>query len=392
MRDWSRGQALGYYSIRPSQFNTRKPLHIQDEDLCQTSSKVDVPGQIIERPRTEFTRLSYTVYALELAILARESMDLRGPLHQINRKEASVEEAKIQALLNTKYERFVAGLPSYFRLGSTAGLTATSGPMAAIPVHRWMLHQQLWSLFLKIHRSSLSSQDGRTSCQLLAQNIITNQAQIQARCAVCGSLSTNKTQLFNAAAVLLIDLLFSSQSTETDRSSAQLNRLMTRERVREAIGLFRTQDNTEWKTSPQGSESERVTPPALLSSTVLEALMQLEEEEFGNIEGITDANSTEIHPGEQEPEFNNSTRKSLKNRIMNILQTIQAKFEGSAAVTEHPNIDSLSALTTPEPSLATTGGAQELDVLPVLYNDPNYNLWQFLDFSPPPLSPTNNYL
>lgn len=292
MRDWCRAQALGYYSIRPSQFNTRMPLHIEDEDLCQTS------GRITERPRAEFTRLSYTVHALNLAILVRESIDLRGPLHQTYKQEESNEGAKMRDHLNTQYESFVARLPSYFRLGSTAGLTATADPMAAIPVHRWMLYQQLWSLFLKIYRNRLSSQDGRTSCQILAQNILNNQAQIQMRCAVCSSLSTNEAQLFNAASVLLVDLLFSSQRLETDRSSARLNRLMTRDRVQDAIALLRTRGDTEGAVapSPQGSDLERVTSAAPLSATVLEALLKLEEEESGKAEIIPGEQSTASYP------------------------------------------------------------------------------------------------
>lgn len=389
MRDWSRGQALGYYSIRPSQFNTRMPLHIQDEDLCQASLKVDVRGQITERPRAEFTRLSYTVHALELAILVREYIDLRGSLYQAHKQEDSVEGTTMRDHLNTKYESFIAGLPSYFRLGSTIGLTATAGPMAAIPVHRWMLHQQLWSLFLKIHRNSLSSPDGRTSCQLLAQNIINNQAQIQARCSVCGSLSTNKTQLFSAATVLLIDLLFSSQNTEKDRSSAQLNRLMTRDRVQEAIGLLQTHGGAESAPSPQGSDSEQATSSAPPSATVLEALMKLEEEELGNVERITGAKSTANHVGG--PQYDNSAR-SLKNRIGNILEALQANAKGTPVATEQIDIDSFTTLETPGPCSTATGGAQDHEVLPVLFNDPNYNFWQFLDFSPPPQSPINNDL
>ena len=388
MRDWSRGQALDYYSIRPSQFNTRRPLHIQDEDLCQTSLNVDVRGQITERPRAEFTRLSYTVHALELAVLARESIDLRGSLNQIRKQEDSFEfeGATMRDHLSTKYESFVAGLPSYFRLGSTAGLTATSGPMAAIPVHRWMLHQQLWSLFLKIHQNSLSSQDGRTSCQLLAQNIISNQAQIQARCAVCSSLSTNKIQLFSAGTVLLIDLLFSSQYTETDRSSAQLNRLMTRDRVREVIALLQSRDTSEGEPSPQGPGSEQVTSPTPLSAIVLEALLKLEEEESSNLKEITGPKSIGNHPGEQDSQSENDARNSLKNKIVNILDALQANVKDAAAAIEPSDIDSSPALDTPAPC-STTGGAQDLDVLPVLYNDPDYNFWQFLEFSPPPLSP-----
>ena len=381
MRDWSRGQALGYYSIRPSQFNTRTPLHIQDEDLCQGSLKVDVRGQIIERPRAEFTRLSYTVHALELAKLAREYIDLRGPLHQVHKQAEPIEGTTMRDHLNTKYESFVTGLPSYFRLGSNIGITAIAGPMAAIPVHRWMLHQQLWSLFLKIHRNS---QGGRTSCQLLAQNIINNQAQIQARCAVCGSLSSNKTQLFNAATVLLIDLLFSSQYSEKDRSSAQLNRLMTRDRIREAIELLQTQGGAERAPSPQGSNSERVTISAPRSATVLEALMKLEEEEWSNVGRIAGANSTTNNAEEQGPQSDNTARKSLKIRILHILDALQASTKGTAAPIEKSDVESFSVLDSPGPFLATTGESQDLEVLPVLFDDPNHDFWQFLEFSPPP--------
>lgn len=204
------------------------PLHINDDDLCPTTLRINANGHVTERPRSEFTMLSYTVHALQIAIFARESIDLRSHLCQAQGQEATNEGAKMRNHLNKWHEDFIAGLPSYFRLGSTVGNTST-GPIAAIPVQRWMSHQQLWSLFLRIHRASLSSQDGRTSCQLLAQNIISIQAEIQARCAVCGSLSTNETQVFNAAIVLLVDLLLSCQHKDADRSSAQLTRLMTRE-------------------------------------------------------------------------------------------------------------------------------------------------------------------
>lgn len=242
MRDW--GKALGYYSIQPSHFNTRMPLHINDEDLCPTTLKADVPFSITERPRSEFTALSYTVHALELAVMARKSIDLRSPLPQEQRQAEANQSRKLRDHLTDKYETFVAGLPSYFRLGSTVGLTSI-GSMAAIPVHRkyrlskgpeahalirivvgWMLHQQLWSLFLRLHRGSLSP---HSTCQLLAQNIISTQAHIQARCAICGSLSTSGTQCFNAAIVLLIDLLMSSQHKDRDGSSSRLCRLMTRD-------------------------------------------------------------------------------------------------------------------------------------------------------------------
>ena len=389
MRDWSRGQALGYYSIHSSQFNTRMPLHINDDDLCLTTLKANVHGHITERPRSEFTMLSYTVHALEIAIFARESTDLRGPLRQGQRQEEMNEGAKMRNQLNKKYENFVAGLPTYFRLGSTVGLTST-GPMAAIPVHRWMLHQQLWSLFLRLHRATLSSQDGRASCQLLAQNIISNQAQIQARCAVCGSLSTSETQLFYAAIVLLVDLLFSFKHKDADRSSAQLSRLLTKDKIREAIELLRTRSDAEGSPSPQDPRLERVKASAQRSVIALEALMKLEEEESGNNEESDGANSTGNRLGGRGVKSDSSASKSLKNKVMDILEALQANANKAAAAMEQASLNSFSALDMSMPLPTTTDGFQDLDVLPILSNDSSSDFWQFLDFAAPPQSPIEN--
>lgn len=390
MRDWSHGQTLGYYTIHPSQFNTRMPLHINDDDLCPTTLQVDVHGHVTERPRFEFTMLSYTLHALEIAILARDSIDLRGPLRQAQRQEDTNEGTMMRDLLNTKYESFVAGLPSYFRLGSTMGLTSTAGPMAAIPVHRWMLYQQLWSLFLRLHRGSLSSQDGRTTCQLLAQNIISNQAQVQARCAVCGSLSTSKTQLFDATIVLLVDLLFSYRHKDAGRSSSRLSRLMTRDKIREAIELLRTRSDAEGPAAQYGPQSQRVQAPAQRSVFALEALMRLEEEEASENEESNGACSTGNRLEGKRGTSDSCARMLLKNKVMDILGALQGKTPNAAPVTEQAGSNPFHALNMSMPSQTVTDGFQDLDVLPVLYNDPTYNLWEFLDFDPPPQPPTEN--
>ena len=175
---------------------------------------------------------------------------------------------KGRKLLNKNYESFVSGSPSYIALGSTMGLVSP-GPMASIPVQRWMLHQQPWSLFLRLRRNSLSFQDGRGSCQLLAYNIINTQAQIQARCAVCVSLFTDETQLFNPAIVLLIDLLSSSKHKDEDRSFIQLSRLMIRDKIREAIELLHMRTDAGYSHFLQDSYSERIKASAQRSIIVL---------------------------------------------------------------------------------------------------------------------------
>lgn len=382
MRDWSRGQGLGYYSISPSQFNTRIPLHINDEDLCPTMMKASHHGHVTERPRSEFTMLSYTVHALEITILARESIDLRSPLSSAQRQEETNEGADMRVQLNKKYENFVAGLPSYFRLGNAVGLTSTDY-MAAIPVQRWMLHQQLWSLFLRLHRTSLSSHNGRASCQLLAQNIISTQAHIQARCAVCGSLSTSETQVFSAAIVLLIDLLFPPEYKDADRSSAQLTRLITRDSIREAIELLRTRSEAEDSTSSQDLQLKRVKGSTRRSVIALDALMKLEEEESSNKGESDGAKSTANCLRGQRLNSDNNGGKLLKNKILDILEALEGNAEKPDTAMEQPSPDSFSGLDMSMPLLTASDGFQDLDVLPMLSNDPSHDFWQFLDFAPP---------
>ena len=388
MRDWARGQTLRYYTIHPSQFNTRMPLHINDADLCPTTLKVNVHGHITERPRSEYTMLSYTVHTLEVALFARESNDLRDFSHQAQGEKETSEGAAMRNHLTKKYENFVAGLPSYFRLGSNVGLTST-GPMAAIPVQRWMLHQQLWSLFLKLHRVSISSQSGRAFSQLLAQNIISTQAQIQARCAVCGSLSTNETQLVNAAILLLVDLLFSSKHNDPDPSSVQIRRLMMRDKIREAIELLRTPTGAEDLPPTQSPQADHETASAQRSVIALEALIKLEEEESGDDQTTGGANPTGNRPGGQEVNSGGDARQPLKYRVMEIMVALQEDTKNAAAM-EQAGSNSFSDLDMFMPLPTVTDGSQDLDVLPVLSNDPNDNLWEFLNFTPPPQSPTEN--
>ncbi|OKL55826.1 hypothetical protein UA08_08809 [Talaromyces atroroseus] len=365
-RDWSRGQALGYYTVHSSQFNTRMPLHINDEDLWRMSGN----GEIVERPRSEFTMMSYTLHTLELSGIVRESVDLwELPTRQ-------TESAKLRKHLNNKYEKYVAGLPSYFRLGSTVGLTAT-GPMAAISVQRWMLHQQLWSLLLRLHRPNLSSPVGRAFCQLLAQNIISTQTHIQARCAVCASLSTSETQLFNAAVVLLLDLLFTPKQTDADSASAHLSRLMTRDKISEAIELLRTQSITE-ESSLHDLHLEQVKGSAQRSVVVLEALMKLEE---GDPDHDGTNNSSRNNPGGPP-----ASKGSLRLRVTDILRALGGRADpGGALVQQHQiPFDPFSPSDVSIPFTNVTNEFPDLDVLPILSNGLSPNFWQFLDFHPPP--------
>jgi hypothetical protein len=327
------------------------PLHINDDDLCLSTRRVSVNGEITERPRSEFTTVSYTVHAIELATIVRESIDLWGSATQ--RPDATSESATLRKHLNNRYEKYVAGLPSYFRLGNTVGLMAT-GPMAAIPVQGWMLQQQLWSLLLRL--LNLSCPIGPASRQLLTRNIIGTQAQIQARCAVCGTLSTSETQLFNAAVVLLLDLLFTSKQARGDNSSANLSRLISRDKIREAIELFRT------KTTSEGAS--QLTESAQRSVDALEALMKLEEEYS-----------------------NNSAKGSLRSKVADIIRGLGGRADTATAPVQEQqaSFDASSPFSASMPFANVGDGVPGLDVLPILSNGLSPNFWQFLDSSPAPL-------
>lgn len=338
MRDWSRGQSLGYYTVHPSHFNTRMPLHLNDDDLLPASC-----GKVLERPLSEFTMLSYTLHALKLSLIVRKSIDLDEGVEVANK---AVQRRHVDQM----YEKYVANLPSHFRLGSTVGLSAT-GPMAAIPVQRFMLHQQLWSLLLRLHRSNISSRMGRASCQQLGYQIISSQAQIQTRCTFCSSLSTNEIQLFSAATVLVLGLLFDCLSIQEDCSSAQLSRLMTRDRIREAVELLRNKippsrsAQDTMSLDPHGNSASR-------SVVALEALLTLEKSLSDNSSLQTGAES----------------KHSLYSQVVEILKTLDS-----------PATPSCSLVPTPWTPGGT--GFPDLDVMPILSNGFIPDVWDFLDFS-----------
>lgn len=395
MRDWARGLSLGYYSIHPSQFNTRMPLHINDDDLHSPSVEADEHDYITERPRSEFTNLSYTVYALEIASLARETVDLRGPPCRAKTQNETPVGAAMRSHLIKKYEDFLTGLPPHFSLGSIAGLNYTATPMAAIPVHRWMLQQQMWSLFLRLHRAGLSTQEGRAACQLLAQNIINTQGQIQARCVVCGSLYTNNHQLFNAAVLLLFHLLSRSTVPDTDRSSAQLSRLMTRNKVQEAIELLKTQENAPETSLPVPPREPQLKPCkqafARRSLLVLNALMKLEESLTS--EKVSGASPTQSRHSERTGDPDISARGLILPKVRDVLNNLSETTRENAATSSaptSPNSVSAPGFSTPLPT-NIPNGAQELDVIPVVFNsEPDCVFWEFLDFDPP-RSPVRDY-
>ncbi len=74
---------------------------------------------------------------------------------------------------------------------------------------------------------------------------------------------------------------------------------------------------------------------------------------------------------------------------MDILGGFQGNGSNAAPAPEQAGSNTFHALNMSMPSPTATDGYQDSDVLPVLYKDPSYNPWQFLDFDPPQ-PPTEN--
>lgn len=352
------------------------PLHINDDDLCPTTLRINANGHVTERPRSGFTMLSYTVHALQIAIFARESIDLRSPLCQAQGQEAANEGAKMRNHLNKRHEDFIAGLPSYFRLGSTVGNTST-GPIAAIPVQRWMLHQQLWSLFLRIHRASLSSQDGRTSCQLLAQNIISTQAQITStvrRLRFSIHQRNPSVQCRHCAARRLATFTPAQgcRSFECPVDSA--------DDERQDLGGYRNTADTErggnftLHTGSRSATNQSHCPPKHYCSRSL-------DEARGR--------RLRHQRRKQWRDLNRNPSERTRSKIPTATtQNPPLKNQNHQHPHNPPNPAPAASSTSPSPAPAppATDGFPALDVLPLLANDPTLDFEHFfdLDYPPPP--------
>lgn len=327
--------------------------------------------------------MSYSVHAIEIATFARETMDLRNTLREVPQGEQFSELAQSRDRLMTRYENFLANLPSHFRPGSTTGLHSP-GPEAAIQVHRWMLHQQLWTIFLRLNRASPLSPDSLATSRLLAHNIIDSQSHMQARCAVCGSLSSNERQVLNAAIALLVSLLFPPKGQDASTPSARLNRLMTRDKVGEAMELLRAQPQAHETLSSDNDQHNPNKTFAQRSVGILEAILEMEEEEHAN-DG--QRNNASAAPTRADDIATISLTQRIVNTLNRFEQSSKIAFEEATSMTDR-NTWQLPDLPMSIP--ADEHGSKDLDILPILSNDSGYDFWQFLDSYPLSLSSTEH--
>ena len=266
--------------------------------------------------------------------------------------------------LHLRFTAFIAELPSYFRLGSVAGLNARR-PLEAIPGYRWMLQIQLWTLLVRLHRACPGATDLQAFTQLLAQNVISTQQHVKDRCTVCGSLSTNEEQVFYAALLLVVDLLCSPINKRKDDPGSSLGRLMVRDKINEAVDVLLHASVTDG--SGVSSVDRLISGQETITRQVdvLRALLSLEE----------DNSRDQLNPKRTEA----SPRSSLRERLIRSLAIVceQGQNSGSARTECQPETASDLLL----PTLPSLDALNDINILPLLSDAPGNEFWQYLDFS-----------
>jgi hypothetical protein len=212
-RDWCAGQRDGSYAIHRGQFDTRRPLNLNDADL--------EAGLSDSRPASEWTEMSYVLAHLDLAEHVRDAIDVRNLHSRLpNGAPGELSAAAVEQLDDGLRRYLQFKLPRFFALGSNF-----CQPRIAVP-QRWMLHQQVFSQLLSLHRSSITTAAGRSTCLSVAMATLDLFAEIRTMCPVIEGLYVNSQHLFTAALILVLDML---------HTSSHERRLDARQKVASAI-------------------------------------------------------------------------------------------------------------------------------------------------------------
>lgn len=101
------GPHEGTYIINPRHMNIRKPLNVNDEDLVEGK-------ELVGKPLTESTSMSYFLQRIQLAEVIRDFSD-RVPLSSPN---PDSDPYNLVLELDTAIERFIQELPPFLKLNA----------------------------------------------------------------------------------------------------------------------------------------------------------------------------------------------------------------------------------------------------------------------------------
>ncbi|KAH8688752.1 hypothetical protein BGW36DRAFT_434046 [Talaromyces proteolyticus] len=208
----------GIYSVHPRHTVTRKPWNVNDDDLY------DGMPDSIDKPLSEPTETSYFLQRIRLGELCRELSDsmLLNAIPGEPTTYAQVLE------VDAKFNRFMAGLPQFFRLERESAVESQKKLTAGIIVQRYILNSLLHSHRCKMHLPYLSSKNSvgsqydysRKVCLDAARLIIRTErflehediVFVRTRFHIAGVLPA----VFIASIVFLIDICFHNEGGHCD--------------------------------------------------------------------------------------------------------------------------------------------------------------------------------
>ncbi|TKY89508.1 hypothetical protein EX895_002039 [Sporisorium graminicola] len=230
-RDWGQSNKNRTYRISSSQFNTRQPLNLFDDELMKTPC----PRSHL---RSTWTHVSYSFATIDFAIMTRTLVD------QVN-AESALDEGPESALgwglaavfgqrlspqqrdsLDQMFQSLVAAFPAHY------SLEARYEVIGLVDVERWLLHQRLFYLFLALHMPLVSEATRpHGSLMYMAGHILDIQDKVSDICVRLDNCYLSTLQTLRACLVLVLDLFF----TEAPVNISGLSRLMTRRKITAAL-------------------------------------------------------------------------------------------------------------------------------------------------------------
>lgn len=360
-RDWYASQILGLvYNIVPDQFSTPKPGNYSDEDLLQES----VPAP---RPTDQYTESSYALARAALSTTIRRHTDLinrRAAETSISRFTVRLSPEDVNRLDASYRSLLEVEFPPFYRMKEH------TTPCPSVVMERALLHNIIFSQLLRLHRFSLSSRPdemmgvgGRDTCVLLARCLLNSLSTLQQGITAVGRLWCLRGHLFQASAVLVLDLCRRPQSP-ADRSEIR-KEVMTavmalrvvlhynppvKRALRILLALLAEED-AQWKERQAGAPSldPRINPqsvplqPRLGTDTMVSLAMRIKEV-------ISQHHNSELAPGESE---------EMQKALAYVSSTADADLAYTASEASSPGGNSSSASWF---SLPPTFGARNLPI------------------------------
>lgn len=291
-RDWYASQIAGLlYNIIPDQFSTPKPSNYNDADL----ELMVVPPP---RPDDEYTDSSYALARAALGNTIRKHTDLINRraaeqgidafLVRLSPEDVSHLDASYRALLEVEF-------PVFYRMKNP------TSPRASVDMERALLHNIIFSQLLRLHRFSLSSRNdglangvgGRDTCVLLARSMLNALGTLQQGMSAIGRLWCLRGHLFQASAVLVLDLC--------RRPQLRSDRAQIRKQVMTAVMALRF--------------VLHYNPPVKRSLRILLALLAEEDQQWRQRELTTPG------PGPVSPLPGTQSMVTLASRIKDVIST-----------------------------------------------------------------------